>query len=158
LVIRQHVVRDERAPQRVTPSGEPVVAADAKGVPREDSVGKLYGWPVAVGLTGAAATAILAAAFKQHDVWVIAAIAGVSLIVAGLWRMLRRERRRVDALERELGAQLEDLEQDAAGVVVLLSAAVQLDVAVDQKVPGARAVARERPDGRDVAIPVAGDA
>jgi hypothetical protein len=38
-------------------------------------------------------------------------------------------------------------------VVVLLGAALQLDVAVDLEDPGARAVARERPNGRDVAVP-----
>ena len=48
---------------------------------------------------------------------------------------------------------LEARERDAAGVVVLLGAARQLDVAGDLEDPGARAVARERSDGRDVAVP-----
>jgi hypothetical protein len=38
-------------------------------------------------------------------------------------------------------------------VVVLLGAARQLDVAADLEDPGALAVARERPDSRDVPIP-----
>ncbi|MCA1683159.1 MAG: hypothetical protein LC685_04120, partial [Actinobacteria bacterium] len=48
---------------------------------------------------------------------------------------------------------LEARERDAAGVVVLLGAALQLDVAVDREDPGARAVGRERTDGRDVTVP-----
>jgi hypothetical protein len=48
---------------------------------------------------------------------------------------------------------LEARERDAAGVVVLLGAAPQLDVAVDREDPGARAVARERSDGPDMAVP-----
>jgi hypothetical protein len=48
---------------------------------------------------------------------------------------------------------LEARARDAAGVVVLLGAALQLDVAVDRKDPGVLAVARERSDGRDVAVP-----
>jgi hypothetical protein len=48
---------------------------------------------------------------------------------------------------------LEARERDAAGVVVLLGAALQIDVAVDLEDPGARAVVRERSDGRDVAVP-----
>src|SRR5450755_2715172 len=39
------------------------------------------------------------------------------------------------------------------GVVVLLGAALQIDVAVDLEDPGARAVVRERSDGRAVAVP-----
>jgi hypothetical protein len=38
-------------------------------------------------------------------------------------------------------------------VVVLLGAALQLDVAVNREDLGALAVAREGPDGRDVAVP-----
>jgi hypothetical protein len=53
---------------------------------------------------------------------------------------------------------LEARERDAADVVVLLGAALQIDVAVDLEDPGVRAVVRERSDGRDVAVPVAGDA
>jgi hypothetical protein len=52
-----------------------------------------------------------------------------------------------------LPAQLEARERDAAGVVVLLGAALQIDVAVDLEDPGARAVVRERSDGRAVAVP-----
>lgn len=52
-----------------------------------------------------------------------------------------------------LPEQLEARERDAAGVVVLLGAALQIDVAVDLEDPGARAVVRERSDGRDVAVP-----
>ena len=48
---------------------------------------------------------------------------------------------------------LEARHGDAAGVVVLLSAARQLDVAGDREDPGARAVGRKRTDGRDVAVP-----
>jgi hypothetical protein len=47
----------------------------------------------------------------------------------------------------------EACDRDAAGVVRLLGSALQLDVAVDPEDPGALAVARERPDGRDVAVP-----
>jgi len=38
-------------------------------------------------------------------------------------------------------------------VVVLLAAALQLDVTVDGQDPGALAVAREGSDGRDVTVP-----
>jgi hypothetical protein len=48
---------------------------------------------------------------------------------------------------------LEARSGDAAGVVVLLGAALEGDVAVDLENPGALAVARERADGRDVAVP-----
>jgi hypothetical protein len=48
---------------------------------------------------------------------------------------------------------LEARRGDAAGVVVLLGAAPQLDVAVHREDPRALAVARERSDRRDVAVP-----
>ena len=48
---------------------------------------------------------------------------------------------------------LEARDRDAAGVVVPLGAALQLYVTADFEDPGVPAVARERPDGRDVAVP-----
>lgn len=43
--------------------------------------------------------------------------------------------------------------REPAGVVVLFPAALQLDAALDVEDPGEPAVARERSDGRDVAVP-----
>jgi hypothetical protein len=57
------------------------------------------------------------------------------------------------SMSRRLPQPLEARRGDAAGVVVLLGAALQLDVAVDVQDPGALAVAREGSDGRDVAVP-----
>ena len=48
---------------------------------------------------------------------------------------------------------LEACERDAASVVVLLGAALQLDVTGDREDPGARAVGREGSDSRDVTVP-----
>jgi hypothetical protein len=47
---------------------------------------------------------------------------------------------------------LEARERDAAGVVVFLGTALQIDAAVDRQDLRARAVARERSDRRDVAV------